>query len=103
MNDDLIAALELAADAVLSYARTSVAERVKASCAISQHIADLRAGNLVRREDAVAQLRALRDQAPPQSQWFAAATLADRYEQFGNFLSENHQPQRAIEAGAHEE
>lgn len=54
MNDDLIAALELAADAIMGYDRTSVAERVKASCAIGAHIADLRAGNLVRREDVVA-------------------------------------------------
>lgn len=44
MADDLIAALELGADAVLGYERTSVAERVKASFAIRAHIEHLRAG-----------------------------------------------------------
>ena len=64
MNADLIAALERAAEAIednmMHWPRTSWpgSQCEHDADAIRQHIADLRAGNLVRREDAVAEERA---------------------------------------------
>ena len=80
MNDDLIAALERAA-AVLSWETPADADTIRA------HITDLRAGNLVRREDGAAQERAK-----------VVAWLRKR----GDCWSTDDEIADAVEAGAHE-